>query len=163
VRQLPAEERFWAKVDRDGPVPITRPDLGPCALWTGGTYGSNGYGAFSPRRGEKWSAHAYAWMLAGKEVPRLESGLQLDHVCHSVDRDYCTGPVCPHRLCVVVAHLEVVTAGENTLRSNNLAAINARKTRCKRDHPLEGDNLYIEPATGARVCRACRRERQRVG
>lgn len=28
------EERFWAKVDKNGPMPEGRPDLGPCWLWT---------------------------------------------------------------------------------------------------------------------------------
>jgi hypothetical protein len=35
---------------------------------------------------------------------------------------------------------------------------NARKTRCKRDHELTEDNVYIVPSTGSRQCRACVRE-----
>lgn len=34
---------------------------------------------------------------------------------------------------------------------------NAEKTRCKSGHPLDGENLYINPASGARQCRTCRR------
>src|SRR5690348_8449196 len=30
-------DRFWAKVDKNGPVPEYRPDLGPCWLWTAST------------------------------------------------------------------------------------------------------------------------------
>jgi hypothetical protein len=30
-----AAERFWPKVDRNGPVPAHRPELGPCWLWLG--------------------------------------------------------------------------------------------------------------------------------
>lgn len=37
------EERFWGKVDREGPIPDHQPDLGPCWLWTGGLDG-RGYG-----------------------------------------------------------------------------------------------------------------------
>src|ERR1035437_916757 len=29
-------ERFWAKVDRNGPVPAHRPELGPCWVWEAG-------------------------------------------------------------------------------------------------------------------------------
>lgn len=31
----PAADRFWEKVDRNGPIPEHRADLGPCWLWTG--------------------------------------------------------------------------------------------------------------------------------
>jgi hypothetical protein len=31
------EERFWEKVDKNGPVPAHRPELGPCWVW--GTIG----------------------------------------------------------------------------------------------------------------------------
>lgn len=33
-------------------------------------------------------------------------------------------------------------------------------THCKRDHPLTGDNLYVQPSTGKRQCRACARLRK---
>lgn len=32
----------------------------------------------------------------------------------------------------------------------------AKRTHCKRMHPLRGDNLYISPS-GARLCKACRK------
>jgi hypothetical protein len=43
-------ERFWKKVDKNGPVPAHRPELGPCWLWTGALVGRGyrvglGYGA----------------------------------------------------------------------------------------------------------------------
>ena len=31
----PVEERFWPKVDKNGPVPEPHPELGPCWVWTG--------------------------------------------------------------------------------------------------------------------------------
>lgn len=36
-------ERFWEKVDRNGPIPAHCPELGPCWIWLG-TRGNNGYG-----------------------------------------------------------------------------------------------------------------------
>lgn len=32
---------------------------------------------------------------------------------------------------------------------------NVVKAECKRGHPLSGENLYIAPSTGARVCKTC--------
>jgi len=40
------EERFWPKVDKNGPIPAHRPDLGPCWIWTGSTIKNSGYGKF---------------------------------------------------------------------------------------------------------------------
>jgi hypothetical protein len=43
------------------------------------------------------------------------------------------------------------------------------RTRCPQDHPYAGDNLYVDPRTGRRSCRACKvihsrayKERQRA-
>src|SRR5687767_3489091 len=36
--------RFWAKVNKNGPIPEHRPDLGPCWLWTAAL--TKGYGQF---------------------------------------------------------------------------------------------------------------------
>lgn len=52
-----------------------------------------------------------------------------------------------------------------TLSQNSLDAVRhgthpmSRKTRCAQDHPLSGDNLEIRG--GQRVCKTCRRKRQR--
>ena len=41
--------------------------------------------------------------------------------------------------------------------------VNANKTHCLRGgHPLSGDNLYINPTSGARQCRQCVREARRA-
>jgi hypothetical protein len=68
-------ERFWSKVDKDGP---TAPGMAtPCWLWTA-AIGKNGYGAFNRgRRGEGMvGAHVYAY----GPVP---AGLELDHLCRN--------------------------------------------------------------------------------
>lgn len=36
---------------------------------------------------------------------------------------------------------------------------NARKTRCKREHQLTSENVYVIPSTGSRQCRQCVRDR----
>lgn len=58
--------RFWAKVDKNGPVPAHRPELGPCWIWTGyvSTGKDGGYGQFRVgRRVEK--AHRVAMQVDG--------------------------------------------------------------------------------------------------
>ncbi len=70
--------RFWAKVDKNGPVPTHRPELGPCWLWTASTKGY-GYGQLSRRRGEgPVIASRLAWELVHGPIP---AGLWVLHHC----------------------------------------------------------------------------------
>lgn len=61
------EDRFWSKVDKDGPVPSHVPHLGPCWVWTGAR-DYNGYGHFLFER-RNWHAHRIAYMLANGPLP----------------------------------------------------------------------------------------------
>jgi hypothetical protein len=94
----------------------------------------------------KWSYLAF--------VGPIPEGMQVDHACHTaaVEDGTCPGGLdCPHRRCCNPAHLELVTASQNTLRQNHA---NRRKTECPKGHPLSGDNL-ITWSDGRRRCRAC--------
>ena len=135
-RQInPAEERFWAKVERRG--------ADDCWTWTAGT--SEGYGQFGlSRRSGSIRAHRFAYELLIGPVP---DGLELDHLCRN-------------RLCVNPAHLEPVSRRENILRGESPTAQHARQTHCKNGHPLSGDNLYLHPK-GSRVCLTCKRAYER--
>lgn len=53
-----------------------------------------------------------------------------------------------------------VTCRVNILRGDGVAAINARKTACKRGHEFTPENTYMNG--GRRVCRTCKRQRERV-
>jgi hypothetical protein len=141
VSGLPFEVRFWRKVNKEGPVPVERPELGPCWLWCGGIQ-RGGYGKVDkPTR----LAHRVAYELLVGPIPE---GLQLDHLCRV-------------RSCVNVLHLEPVTARENQLRGKSVSGINAAKTECANNHPLSGENLYIYPDGHKRACRECIRQRTR--
>lgn len=135
-------ERFWSKVDRNGPVPEHRPDLGPCWLWTGAKTNA-GYGQLVRRVGGKQvSTMAHRWAYEATVGP-LPEGTHGDHLCRTP-------------ACVNPAHLEPVTVRENLLRGVSPSAINARKTACKNGHPLSGDNLH--EWRGRRGCRICRKQ-----
>jgi hypothetical protein len=92
------EQRFWAFVDREGPLSTYRPDLGPCWLFTGCT-DTKGYGSFR-HAGGNYRAHRFAYELLVGPIPE---GLQIDHLCRVL-------------VCVNPRHLEPVTNDENQRR-----------------------------------------------
>jgi len=62
------EDRFWAKVDKNGPVPAHRPELGPCWIWTAARF-KRGYGKFGVEPILNWRT-GYPGRLRS-EVPLL--------------------------------------------------------------------------------------------
>ena len=54
-------DRFWMKVDKDGPIPEACPGLGQCWLWTS-TANKDGYGRFKIFPSLE-SAHRVAWVI----------------------------------------------------------------------------------------------------
>lgn len=82
------KERFWAKVNKDGPLPTSCPELGSCWLWIG-EQGRGGYGRIRLGRKEdgRATAHRLSYEWANGPVP---NGL---HVCHHCDTPSCVNPV----------------------------------------------------------------------
>lgn len=138
ARKQDRHARFWAKVDKNGPAPEARPELGPCWLWTS-ALDNGGYPLFWV--GETMRA-GKAHRLAYEElVGPIPAGLTLDHLC-SVRR------------CVNPAHLDPCTMGENVRRSPNTPwARKARWTHCSRGHEFTPENTRIHH--GRRRCRLC--------
>lgn len=96
------EDRFWAKVDKDGPLPRvgTRAEgLERCWLWTGASHDGK-YGQFRISTERRVPAHVFSFELAKH---RLYPCMEPDHLCEV------------HR-CVNPEHLEAVTHGENVRR-----------------------------------------------
>ena len=125
--------RFYENVNKDGPVPAHRPDLGPCWVWTG-PVDEKGYGrCYDGKRPRK--AHAYSYEMESGPVP---PGLEPDHLCRN-------------RPCIRRRHLEAVTHRENCQRAQYL------QETCSEDHQLP------EPGPdGRRVCRICANARNRA-
>lgn len=138
----PAEQRFWAKVDKNGPVPECRPDLGQCWIWTGARV-PRGYGHFVPD-GRLMNAHRYSYKL---NVGAVADEMVVDHLCRNPP-------------CVRPEHLEAVTPRMNALRGIGPSAANARKTHCPAGHEYDLLNT-IYGSRGARFCQKCRDELNR--
>ncbi len=124
------ERRFWRKADRTG---------GPeaCWIWTGMS-DHGGYGLFDIFNNKiskkRTQAHRVAYEL---EIGPIPEGYVIDHFR------------CGDKACCNPAHLEAVTAVENTRRARR------QKHYCQRGHPLSEKNSYFTP-NGLRSCKICR-------
>lgn len=136
--RLSAEERFWAKVDKNGP--------GGCWLWTG-RVSFWGYGMFWSGKTQVY-AHRFAHELLVGPIPE---GFQGDHVCRV-------------KSCVRQdkKHVEFVTSQENNRRrlKGRMGAPRAERTHCPKGHPYDEANTIRR--NGRRHCRACKEERLRL-
>lgn len=137
------EERhrlFWSRVEKDGPLPSCRPDLGPCWVWIAG---GDDYGLFwdgDRTRG----AHRIAYEEIVGPIP---DGEELDHLCRV-------------RRCVRPDHLEIIDHRTNTTRGVGFVAANSVKSVCAHGHPYDLLNTYVNPS-GSRECRTCMKDRVR--
>lgn len=84
-RKRPDVERFLRKVNKSGPTPHDRPDLGPCWLWTGAR-DPKGYGRFALAN-SGGLAHRASWVLFVGPIPDATP-----HVCHECDNPSCVRP-----------------------------------------------------------------------
>lgn len=77
-------ERFWSKVNTDGPPPEHCPELGPCWLWMGVPKGSR-YGVLQVA-GRSILAHRIMWTVSFGAIP---GDLNVLHKC---DTPACVNP-----------------------------------------------------------------------
>ncbi len=92
------QERFWRKVDKNGPTPdpAIYGDIGACWVWTAGFF-NDGYGAYK-WNGQNRRTHRFSWML---HYGHVRDGLWVLHRCDNP-------------ACVRVDHLWLGTSEENT-------------------------------------------------
>jgi hypothetical protein len=74
--------RFWEKVNTNGPIPEHCPELGPCWVWTAST--RQGYGTMW-LNGKMVDAHRISWFLKHGEWPE-------NCVLHKCDERRCVNP-----------------------------------------------------------------------
>jgi hypothetical protein len=123
-------DRFWRRVD-----------MNPHHCWewqgyiTAGGYGQVGFGK------KVFLTHRVAYEIVKGPIP---DGLHLDHLCRN-------------RSCCNPDHLEPVTSGENTRRSNLVGRW--RAPSCKRGHEFTPENTGTRQ-NGDRWCRECGRLRR---
>lgn len=126
--------------------PCPRPDLkGPCHIFRGGK--RDGYGQVY-LNGKIVSVHVYVWSLV-KGSP-VDEGMEVDHQCRV-------------RPCCNVDHLREVTHQVNCTENivGHMGQVHREKTHCPQGHPYDENNTYILPRSGSRLCRECRRVRNR--
>lgn len=107
----------------------------PCWNWTGSS-NSRGYGCVAVKKKSQLS-HRVAYQALVGPIP---DGLQIDHLCRN-------------KMCCNPAHLEPVTALENTRRALDVRG----RSRCVKGHPMAGPNLVVRHRYGweYRTCRMC--------
>jgi hypothetical protein len=132
------ERPFWARVEKNGPIPPHRPDLGPCWIWLGAK-NQYGYGRIN-QNGRLVVVHR---MLYEQTVRKVSRSLTLDHLCRV-------------RSCINPSHLEPVTAKVNSLRGEAPMVLVNRKRVCPRGH-----TEFYSWKNGHIRCRTCKLESNR--
>lgn len=123
---IPFDDYLWSNV-------YPEPNTG-CWLW-GGRLNRQGYGVWCA--GTHGLAHRVIYESMVSAIP---TGLHIDHLCRC-------------RCCVNPDHLEAVTPAVNNSRALKYRKLLTHCSRCKRE--LAGENLYLRPCDGARICRWC--------
>jgi hypothetical protein len=106
-------ERFWKRVNKEGPIPGFNAELGPCWVWTG-TLLSTGYGQMAIGARERFSTHRLAWLLHTGKSP---DG-QINHKC---DNPSCVRP----------SHLYDGTQADNAKDAAERLRYHARGNHCR--------------------------------
>ena len=141
--------RFWNRVNKGGPVPTHKPELGPCWLWTG-YQNHRGYGQAS-FNGKVMLTHRISFTIQRGRLPL--AGMK---ICHHCDNPSCVRP----------DHLFEGTDSDNmrdavskgrlpTLIDGRTNNPNTQKTHCKNGHPFSPENTKIRMRNGKQSGRSC--------
>lgn len=138
------QDEKWGAVF--GHIEVPRDD-DSCWDWTGNC-DRDGYG-IKTVNGRQWRVNRLSYELAtGKELGAL-------HARHTCDRPVCFRP----------SHLIPGTNLDNVADKVERGRARNQYTdadRCIYGHPFTENNVYVNPTSGARQCRTCRRELNRL-
>lgn len=127
-KQQPWQARFEQYVDRDGPTPRWRPDLGRCWQWNGPRQ-TSGHGQISVG-GRQTMVHR---LVYEEFVGPIPDGFHVDHLCRNT-------------ACVNINHMEPVTPEENSRRARECPRCPAIST-CECGQPPLGFDWGTLPIT----------------
>lgn len=119
-------ERFWSKVDKNGPWPYVVDLMDQCWVWIPPAKSNNGFGQFK-FRGANQGAHRVSYMVS---VGNMSNMIAVGHKCQN-------------KICVNPNHL--------VARPKHVKPYKEKRAKCKRGHPLVPANTL---KTDNR-CRAC--------
>lgn len=160
-------ERFFANVDKNGPIPPHRPELGPCHVWTG-FIRPDGYGHFR-FRGKMQLVHRVAFFLAHGRWPEPCG-------CHHCDNRACCneahifeGSVASNNadmlakgrhVCGMVVHPERAARGERVhtakLTAQQVRDIRANYALCRVTQRELAERFGVDSSTINRIVRGKR-------
>lgn len=121
------KDRFWSKVNKNGPIHPYLPELGNCWLWIGAKTGTH-YGAFTIN-GEQFSAHRISCSMGTGIKPG-------QFVLHSCDVPECVNPY----------HLRGGSVRENALDAlsrNRLCSGDRQWTRVHPERLKRGESHHF--------------------
>lgn len=107
----PVLQRFWEKVDKNGPIPPHVPQLGNCWAWIATTASTGNYGIFDDPAFKDRRAHRISWIIHFGEIP---VGYLVLHKC---DNSKCVNPL----------HLELGDYQKNMDDRSKRGRCNAKK------------------------------------
>lgn len=128
----PRNIRYWLAAR-------TKRDEGTgCLIWQGALVEGRAFGRLPGERPKRIARAVYE-RIHGPQGP-----------------DVAVRLTCGRQDCCELEHMATSTRGAAILAGTGPCAENARKTSCKRGHPFDEANTYVDPS-GRRRCRVCTR------
>ncbi len=135
----PFAERFWAKVNKDGPV--IREELGACWIWNA-TRNEDGYGRVWHPQQRLESAHRASWEMEHGSIP-------MDmRVLHACDNPPCVNPAHLFLGTQLTNVRDCIKKGRQKLPKSPTVRLTADQVHAVRSAPIEVDATALATSLG---------------